>query len=876
MNGFYLTVTSSALYTLDAPIIDILIDGIAYTSFTESEITGTGTTTHHFFIELTGTTPSSISAQINDSSSEVGREVLFEEFLLNGRDIRQASQIDSENQAPSFNFTDNLDFNLTDTEYIFGQAEPVVATFGTPTFVSTTGADFHNGSRLEDDIVDLGDGNDVVNGNQGDDILFGGAGNDRLIGSFGADVLVGGDGIDELRGQVGDDIIYGGADRDFIYGNEGNDTLNGGAGSDRINGFDDNDLIYGGTGDDILNGDAGDDRIFGEDGKDFINGGIGNDYIDAGIGDDVIDAGEGDDTVMGGEGNDRIFTYDGADIIDGGAGLDFIRAGDGDDMVSGGDGNDNIFGEDGNDTINGDGGQDVISGGLGDDTINGGGGADRLFGDEGNDTINGGDFNDTIFGGAGNDIINGDAGSDRILGGDDADIINGGRGFDFLLGESGNDTINGGNGDDLIGGGNGDDILEGGNGNDTLDGGDGNDTLNGGAGNDTIYGATVIGESGIESVVQTNGSTWHTVTFSTAILNPIVKLSNLTNNDGDPYSIRVQNLTSSGFQFQLDEFDYLDGSRILAEDVSWLAISEGTHTLDNGAVIQAGRAIVTNETTTTVTFDSAFSNAPVVLSQVISDNDDAAVVTRNRNATANGFQVNLLEEEAADGIHATEEIGYIAIEAIGSPASGFLVGQTTATINENVTTINFGGTFANTPVFVHDQQTVNGGDTSYSQADGITTTTANILIGEEQSRDVEIRHPGRESVGYFALNEGLLTAANGGDNVFNGGAGVDTLFGSDGADTFIFEAAHAFTDNDILADFSAGEGDVLDISDIISGISSPITDYIFLDDTSGTDTIVRVDADGLANGSNFQAIATINGITGLDEVTLFTDGNIII
>ena len=101
---------------------------------------------------------------------------------------------------------------------------------------------------------------------------------------------------------------------------------------------------------------------------------------------------------------------------------------------------------------------------------------------------------------------------------------------------------------------------------------------------------------------------------------------------------------------------------------------------------------------------------------------------------------------------------------------------------------------------------------------------------------------------------------------------MDTLFGGDGADTFIFEAAHAYTDNDILADFSAGEGDTLDISDLISGFSGNINDHLFLDDSSGTDTIIRVDSDGTAGGTNFQAVATINGITGLDETTLFNEG----
>ncbi len=873
MQGFYLTIISSATFSLDAPLIELLIDGEVVGSFTEDQITNSGTSTHNFFVEYDGLAPSSISARINDTSTETGREITFDSFLINGRDIRDSVLVDGQGQSENFVFTDQYDFNTTDTDWLYGQTTPTFSAFGSATYTGTAGNDFVNGSYIELDIIELGDGNDVANGNQGDDVIFGGTGNDRLIGAAGHDVLVGGSGRDELRGQLGDDIIYGGDDNDWIYGNEGNDTLNGGAGNDRINGFDDNDIIYGEDGNDILNGDAGDDYINGGIGKDFINGGIGNDTIDAGLGDDVIDAGAGDDIVDGGDGNNRIFTYDGADTVTTGTGRDFIRAGDGDDTINSGDNNDTIFGEDGNDTLYGEGGQDSISGGLGDDFIDGGDLADNLYGNEGNDTIYGGGFNDNVYGGVGTDTLHGGDGSDRVFGGDDNDTIYGDRGFDYLLGENGDDTLHGGLGDDRLEGGSGADTLNGDDGDDILDGGDGNDILNGGTGNDTLYGATIIGESGVVTGQTTSSTDWNTVTFSSSFLNPIVKMSALTSN-GDPFVIGVRNVTSTGFQWQIDEFDYLDGVTDI-QTLSWLVVEEGTHTLDNGSVIQAGTVTATNEAFTNVTFDSAFGSAPVVMTQVMTDNDAAAVGTRNRNRTASGFQIQMLEEEVADGVHATEDIGWIAIDNAGSPESGFLVGETTNSVNHNVTTIDFGGTFSNIPVFVHDQQTRDGGDTSYSQSSFVTTTNAGVYVGEEQSRDSEVWHTS-EVIGYYALNEGLLTSENGGDNTFNGGAGVDTLFGGDGADTFIFEAAHAYTDNDILADFSAGEGDILDISDLISGFNGNINDHLLFDDSSGTDTIVRVDSDGLANGTNYQAIATINGITGLDETTLYNDGNIIV
>jgi len=175
----------------------------------------------------------------------------------------------------------------------------------------------------------------------------------------------------------------------------------------------------------------------------------------------------------------------------------------------------------------------------------------------------------------------------------------------------------------------------------------------------------------------------------------------------------IQDVTDNGFQYQIREWDYLDGVRSVAELVSWVAIAEGTHTLNNGLTVQAGTTTATNEAFTTVNLDpTAFTSAPVVVTQVLTDNEQSAVATRNRNRTATSFQVQMQEEEANANFHATEEIGFIAIEGGGSVADGIIVGETPNNVTGNVSTVNFGGTFSNTPVVVHSQQTRDGGDTS--------------------------------------------------------------------------------------------------------------------------------------------------------------------
>jgi Ca2+-binding RTX toxin-like protein len=114
-----------------------------------------------------------------------------------------------------------------------------------------------------------------------------------------------------------------------------------------------------------------------------------------------------------------------------------------------------IFGLGGNDALtldetNGALPKAILFGGAGNDTLTGGSGNDLLFGEAGNDTLLGKGGNDLLFGGAGNDVLTGGVGNDQVFGeaGDDRMIWNPGEGTDVNEGGSGNDTVevNGGNG----------------------------------------------------------------------------------------------------------------------------------------------------------------------------------------------------------------------------------------------------------------------------------------------------------------------------------------------------------------------------------------------------------------------------------------------
>jgi Ca2+-binding RTX toxin-like protein len=122
-----------------------------------------------------------------------------------------------------------------------------------------------------------------------------------------------------------------------------------------------------------------------------------------------------------------------------------------------------------------------------------------------------------------------------------------------------------------------------------------------------------------------------------------------------------------------------------------------------------------------------------------------------------------------------------------------------------------------------------------------------------------------------------LSGGNGNDTI-SGGDGSDSLTGGSGADTFVFRQGE--TGSDTISDFSTGDGDKIDIHQLLTGfdpLTSDITDFVHVT-ASGGNAIVSVDVDGPAGGAaNFVAIATLTGASALagTEADLLTNGNLI-
>jgi Ca2+-binding RTX toxin-like protein len=118
-----------------------------------------------------------------------------------------------------------------------------------------------------------------------------------------------------------------------------------------------------------------------------------------------------------------------------------------------------------------------------------------------------------------------------------------------------------------------------------------------------------------------------------------------------------------------------------------------------------------------------------------------------------------------------------------------------------------------------------------------------------------------------------------GNDAISGGDGLDTLYGEGGADTFLWEAATAYNNIDVVKDFTSGSGnDALDLSDLLGlyNGTDPIADWVEIT-TNGSNSVVKVDRDGTGGTYSLTQIATLEGVTGLtDEAALVTNGNLIV
>ncbi|MCA0404937.1 MAG: hypothetical protein LCH39_02135 [Proteobacteria bacterium] len=614
-----------------------------------------------------------------------------------------------------------------------------------------------------------------------------------------------------ITGSSGANTLTTGSGDDIIDGNGGADTINAGAGNDTITYRGSETSIDGSTGTNTLvvatvatvnlanadqtSGDstlvsnftdvdahlAASANITGSAGVNAITGSGGNDTLDGNGGADTINAGAGNDTV----------TYRGAEAsIDGGTGTDTLTVVSGTiavfDIGAGGDqttgdsvsvtGFENIDASSatGGITVSGTSSANTISTGGGDDTIDGFGGADVINTGGGNDTVTYRGTESTINGGTGtntlvlsnvtfvnlgnSDQTNGDAVNVSNFQNVDGSALGASL---TLTGSSNTNTLIGGSGNDTIDGAGGADTINAGNGNDTVTERGAETAIDGGSGNDLVVIAAGSGVTSVNLSVsagsdQTTGDTVSVVNFESFDASALSAALVVTGSSAaNTISTGAGDDTIAG-NGGADIISAGGGNDTVTYTNAEASIDGGTGT--NTLIMSTGATVNLNDSDQTSGDFTVVSNFTNIDASGLSSSVSLTGTSNNNVLRAGSGNDTLDGGGGTDTLQAgggNDTVSYHGTEAVvdGGSGSDTLVMTFGASVNLN-NADQTSGDFANVTGF----ENINASAVSTGMT--ITgTSAANTLIG-----------------------------GAGNDNITSGG-GADSLFGNDGDDVFIIDAA---------------------------------------------------------------------------------------
>ena len=137
---------------------------------------------------------------------------------------------------------------------------------------------------------------------------------------------------------------------------------------------------------------------------------------------------------------------------------------------------------------------------------------------------------------------------------------------------------------------------------------------------------------------------------------------------GHPGVVRLRAVGEDGFDLRFQEWDYRerehDDTSHRKEGIPYLVMEPGRHEASDGSVWEVGSFQLDGQQDwRRQTFRSAFPDPPKVFVTVQSNNGPDAIAVRVRQVDTDGFEAALFEEEATDGDHLQEAVGYLAVHS---------------------------------------------------------------------------------------------------------------------------------------------------------------------------------------------------------------------
>ncbi|WP_426240859.1 cadherin-like domain-containing protein [Pararhizobium sp. DWP1-1-3] len=544
-----------------------------------------------------------------------------------------------------------------------------------------------------------------------------------------------------------------------------------------------------------------------------------------------------------------------------------------------------IYGKDGNDVLLGNGGNDDLYGGAGSDRLYGGSGEDWLFADASDLVIDGGTGTDTLKI-AGNFTSVSD---EQIVNVERVDLTaaavlnltNQTEGFK-ILGSSGIDTITGGTGNDTINGGGGNDVINLSAANTDQDQirfatNAGSDTVNGFiAGRDKI--AFLDGNS--QGAVNFNntlgssaGATLNSADFRTAT--SIAAIGQSSHND-------VIVITTAQTQAQILAASSTAGNSYVVVYNSNAGAAQIWFDTDWGTGGAASRSLIATLNGVTAAQVAALTRADFV---AYNSATDPIILDLDHNGFAfssldHGVTFDIDADGKADKVAWTSTDGILAYDIDGN---GKIDNGTEIFTPSFAGGNHAGGVAALATLDSNGDGKIDADDNAFSKLsiwidannNGISDAGELSSLADNHVASISLCATSVDGLedGQSVLAEGTFTFDNGsnghfievgfdtivgdgsfgtaGDDILAGGLAHMTMMGGAGADTFVLDsdAFKGIDLADVITDYKAGEGDVLDVSSLLTsllGHDASEADALASVKTtvSGADTVVSVNDNG--------------------------------
>ncbi len=372
-----------------------------------------------------------------------------------------------------------------------------------------------------------------------------------------------------------------------------------------------------------------------------------------------------------------------------------------------------------------------------------------------------------------------------------------------------------------------------------------------------------------------------TINFTESYTNPVVFAFLSTTNGPDTAVARVRNVTSTSFQFNLEEADNMDGIHT-TETINYIVMEAGKWQLPDGTLFEVG-TFDTNQVTRdsgfeTLSFNHDFSVAPVVLTNIQTDaNNVGYFKTRQRDTTQDEVRFALEPDESAQNADVVnqETVGYIAIEeTTGSWGSTlFEAGITSDSVRDSTFSVIYDQVYnGGSSVFIGTLASYDGPNAAALRGRGSSGTSQDIFVEEDTVNDAEVNHTTEEAT-YLVFDEdstdlGIgVTAIPHSIQVSNGG-GTLTNFGNVTLNNF--STSQVLELEDVIDTDSSGTLTLDDLKNLESSGELQVTDDgtdVVLDFSVGAQTGGVITLEGLSVSAT-QPIDTVDDLAAQIQVVI--------